>query len=414
MCTSRLNTYGLCYDSPMKKILSALTVFALLAGCASASTAAASQKATDAEPIKLMVATDLHYLSPSLTDHGERFQAVMAAGDSKVTEYSEEIVDTLIQKAEEEQPSALILSGDLTFNGELISLQELKEKFTSLEDAGIPVLVIPGNHDIDYPYAYGYDGANYYPVEDISQAEFTSLMGKFGYDDAAMSDPTSFSYCTHVTDTLWLLFLDANTEADPGGLTDQTLSFAEDVLKQAQEAGANVIPVTHQNVLSPSDLFSSGFVITNNNDLIKLFKKYNISLCLNGHAHLQHTSQEDGLTQIITESLSVYPLQYGILTVSGNEWHYENKELGIRREESEARFRANTLSQVDQVLDKTNATDEEKKAMEDFAVTANEEFFSGKQVTLTKDDPAYQLWVKYAPDSFWTSYLTSTIGDQKQ
>ena len=398
-----------------KKYIASLLILSLLTGCSSTSAVSSGEtNEPESSPVKLMVATDLHYLSPTLTDNGERFQAVMAAGDSKVTEYSEEIVDTLMKKAKEEKPDALIISGDLTVNGELISLNELKDKFTALEENGIPVLVIPGNHDIDYPYAYGYDGADYYPVEDISQSEFTSLMGAFGYDDAKMRDSSSFSYCTQVTDYLWLLFLDANTEADPGELSKETLAFAEDVLKQAAEGGATVIPVTHQNVLPPSDLFSRGFVISNSDEVKKLFRKYNVSLCLSGHAHLQHTSEEDGMTQIITESLSVYPLQYGILTVSGNNWHYENRELGIRKEESKQRFDANTLSQVDEVVERLNLSEDEKKAMEDIAITANEAFFSGKQVTLTKDDPAYQLWVKNAPDSFWTSYLTSTIGDQKQ
>lgn len=390
------------------KQVTILLVLSLLTGC-SDTAAHAANNTTGATAVKLMVASDLHYLSPTLTDNGERFQAVMAAGDSKVTEYSEEIVDTLIQKAEEEKPDALLVSGDLTFNGEWISLNELKDKFTALEDAGIPVLVIPGNHDIDYPYAYGYDGADYYPVQDISQADFMSMMGAFGYDDAQLRDSSSFSYCTHVTNSLWLLFLDANTEADPGELSKETLTFAEDVLKQAAAEGATVIPVTHQNVLPPSDLFSRGFVINNSDEVKKLFKKYNISLCLSGHAHLQHTSEEDGLTQIITESLSVYPLQYGILTVSGNNWHYENRELGIRKEESKQRFDANTLSQVDEVVERLNLSEDEKKAMEDIAITANEEFFSGKQMTLNKDDPAYQLWVKYAPGSFWTIYLSSIV-----
>ena len=44
----------------------------------------------------LIVASDLHYLSPELTDHGVYFQAVMANGDGKVTEYCEEITDAFL------------------------------------------------------------------------------------------------------------------------------------------------------------------------------------------------------------------------------------------------------------------------------------------------------------------------------
>ena len=91
-----------------KKFIASLLILSLLTGCSSTSAVSSGEtNEPESSPVKLMVATDLHYLSPSLTDNGERFQAVMAAGDSKVTEYSEEIVDTLMKKAKEEKPDAL-------------------------------------------------------------------------------------------------------------------------------------------------------------------------------------------------------------------------------------------------------------------------------------------------------------------
>ena len=45
----------------------------------------------------LVTATDLHYLSPELTDHGETFWQVMKNGDGKVTEYCEELFDAFLQ-----------------------------------------------------------------------------------------------------------------------------------------------------------------------------------------------------------------------------------------------------------------------------------------------------------------------------
>ena len=43
--------------------------------------------------------------------------------------------------------AALILSGDLSFNGEKTSHEELAGKLFKLQEQGIPVLVLPGNHD---------------------------------------------------------------------------------------------------------------------------------------------------------------------------------------------------------------------------------------------------------------------------
>lgn len=46
-----------------------------------------------AEPVSILVATDLHYLSPQLTDGGEEFQTIIKSGDGKVIQYIEEITD---------------------------------------------------------------------------------------------------------------------------------------------------------------------------------------------------------------------------------------------------------------------------------------------------------------------------------
>ena len=42
-----------------------------------------------------------------------------------------------------EKPSALVLSGDITMNGEKINHEELARKLGKVQEAGIPVLVIP-------------------------------------------------------------------------------------------------------------------------------------------------------------------------------------------------------------------------------------------------------------------------------
>lgn len=50
-----------------------------------------------------MIATDLHYLSPKLTDHGSFFTSLIENADGKTMAYSEEVteafVDTVIEKS---------------------------------------------------------------------------------------------------------------------------------------------------------------------------------------------------------------------------------------------------------------------------------------------------------------------------
>ena len=63
--------------------------------------------------------------------------------------YLPELLEAFIDQVIAEHPSALILSGDISMNGEEINHEELAERLHRVQDAGIPVLVIPGNHDIN-------------------------------------------------------------------------------------------------------------------------------------------------------------------------------------------------------------------------------------------------------------------------
>ena len=96
-------------------------------------------------PTKILVATDIHYLSPSLNDHGACFEKTILNGDGKALAYIDELTDAFVEQVIREKPAALILSGDLTLNGEKQSHLDLAQKLRSITDCGIPVLVLPAN-----------------------------------------------------------------------------------------------------------------------------------------------------------------------------------------------------------------------------------------------------------------------------
>jgi chromosome segregation ATPase len=82
---------------------------------------------------RVITATDLHYLAPELTDHGEYFWRVMENADGKVSEYCEEITEAFLEEVVAERPEALILTGDLSFNGARASHEALAKKLAALE-----------------------------------------------------------------------------------------------------------------------------------------------------------------------------------------------------------------------------------------------------------------------------------------
>ena len=107
---------------------------------------------TPGEPVErekivtdIIFASDIHYMSPDLTDYGTAFDELIDNGDGKVVAYMPQIWQAFAEEVIAAHPDALVLSGDLTINGERVNHEELAKKLEEIETAGIPVLVIPGH-----------------------------------------------------------------------------------------------------------------------------------------------------------------------------------------------------------------------------------------------------------------------------
>lgn len=373
-------------------------------------------KVNENEEVKLMVATDPHYLSTSLYNEGSTFAQLLTTNDGKLIEYGDQILDQFARKVKEEKPDAVLLCGDLAFNGEKVSLEYVKQILEKIEEENnIPVLVIPGNHDINYPYAMSYIDDKADHVENVSQADFKNIMSEFGYDNAVSRDDSSFSYMYAISDNLYVLALDANTEDHPGELSDKTLAWMEDALTQADKAGARVISMSHQNVLKQSDFLYKGFVMNNYEKVDQILEKHHVLLNLSGHSHLQHESSENGLTDICTESMSVYPLRYSTVTIpaSRDSFTYDMKDLGILKDKAEERFNETVYRMTSDDLSSLNISDEVRNEMASFATECNKAYFSGdtSKIESLKNERGWMLWQTYGTDTFWYVYMKSFLED---
>ena len=88
-------------------------------------------------------------IATELTDFGPAFEEMVQSGDGKAITYVWEITDAFLEEVIARKPQALILSGDLTLEGEQLSHEALAKKLKRVEDSGISVFVITGNHDIN-------------------------------------------------------------------------------------------------------------------------------------------------------------------------------------------------------------------------------------------------------------------------
>ncbi|MFD2879471.1 metallophosphoesterase family protein [Paenibacillus rhizoplanae] len=165
--------------------------------------------------LSILTTSDTHYLAQELRDLGPAFQQFLAAGDGKQLGYSKEMMEALGYDIGIRKPDVLIISGDLSNNGEEASHKELAGHLKRIEqDTGTRIYVIPGNHDIQNPWARSFRDKRQYTTDSVSATAFRKIYGGFGYDEALLRDEDSLSYLAAPSEELWLLMLDTAQYGD--------------------------------------------------------------------------------------------------------------------------------------------------------------------------------------------------------
>ena len=358
--------------------------------------------------LRYAVISDLHYLSPSLHDGGKAFQSLLPRSSGILLEHGEEIMDEAVREILKEKPDGVLIPGDLTWLGERESLRDVFRKLSVLKDAGVRIFVIPGNHDIEHPKAASYFGERIEKAEGISPLVFREEAGPFGYDDALSYDRHTNSYVTELCTGIRLLALDANMPQSREVIPDTTLAWAEKELDAAYKQGIRVICMTHQNLLRQHDFMDRQ--VRNHAAVEALLRRYRVSLSLSGHCHLQNISGSDGLTDISTGCLMIWPLNYGILRISPGSGHdgYEVRKLGILQEEAKQRLDDTVTGMILPALADKNIPRESLDGMMDYARDLCADIFAGYhgvRADLSKYPAAAEDWKKYAGDTFWYRFL---------
>lgn len=392
----------------MKKTLFCVLVVMLMVCCA------------QADGVRLVEASDMHLLSRQLVEDENTLLRILRGADGKVTHYTPEICRAFVDKMLEEKPDAVLLSGDLTLNGSHESHRELIDILTPLKEAGIPVLVIPGNHDeTGLSYRFTLEGA--VPIEGMDEQEFKAAYADFGYNDARSRDESTFSYMYEVTPQVWVLAVDVNSVTPWGSVPTDTLAWIEGQLQAAQQAGAQVIGMTHQNLMVHFSMFTFGYQLNNARQLQELYDKYGVHLNLSGHLHLQHIAENGGVTEITTSALAVWPQHYGVITVEDGVAAYQAVPLDVAAwaekegitdhnlldfSDYSARFFDDTTTgkQADR-MQAIEADEEIKARMLDFVRIFNRSQFAGYLVEPI-DMEELALWEEHMPSAFFTYYMS--------
>lgn len=394
------------------------------------------------KPPLVVFASDIHYFSPELTDYGEAFEDMMKLDDGKLVNYIPQIMDAFTAEMEELKPDAVVLSGDLTLNGEKAGHEALAEKLRVLEDKGIKALIIPGNHDINNYHSASYFGDERKVAPIAGPEEFYEIYREFGYDQAVSRDEASLSYVYELDKKNWLLMLDS-AEYEPlnkvgGRIREKTLEWMKQQLDEAERLGVHVIPVAHHNLLKESILYPLDCTLENSQEVIGLLESYRLPLYISGHMHLQRIKKqkpEPGepedmyhINEIVSDSFAIPPCQYGILRWSmDNRLTYTTKETDV---EGWARDNGITdenllhfteygreyLTDVitGQIYNKiSNLPEDQTMKMARLYGELNQAYCAGTPVNQgeIKSTEAFKLWMRNLPDSQMLAEIDKILRD---
>lgn len=376
--------------------------------------------------LRIAIASDLHYLSRELTDNGPLFQEVVARGDGKLMLDIEAITEAFTEQMIAEHPDLLILSGDLSFNGEYKSHVDLTEKLKRIENAGVQVLVLPGNHDINVSTSIRFEGEGYEQTVNIDAEEFHSLYGDYGYDEALSLDENSGSYVCEPCEGHRIIMLDTNSYVS-NALSDRSLSWLEEQLKEAKTDGSQVITVSHQNILPHNNLFIFGYRILNADQIESLLQKYDVLAHFSGHMHIQHAASDDGITEVLTSPLSLVPCRYGLLNWNRNSLSYEAQSVDVSAWASKqgladekllhfsdyARdsFYQNSYRQIESAYSSFGLSEQSIERMARCFAETNLVYFTGEALDREKLDRDLDFWSETVGEDFHTVYLRSILED---
>lgn len=320
------------------KILSVVLALAVLTVSVPIATSAAESK------IRFGVISDIHYFGNALKGNNcEEYQKFMSYTSRQFDEQDmllDAALDGVLSRAADEGATYVLIPGDLTKDGELVSHQELAARLESFErETGIQVYVIPGNHDINNSNAISFETGVKTAAATTSPEQFYEIYDELGYGEAdscfvpaAGNKGGMLSYAISLEGNYRLLALDTcmysedngapdNEHLTDGIIGDDLMVWIKQQCAEAAQAGETVIAMEHHNVIPHNEIEESTFWAFVNADWQKTadaLADAGIHYVFTGHLHandiVTHVSDNgEQITDILTSTITGYPNKYRIV-----------------------------------------------------------------------------------------------------
>ena len=287
---------------------------------------------------RIVVISDTHLLSPELVTPGTAIDQADAA-ESKMMAMSDDIMASLTDSIIAMKPSIVLLTGDLTHNGERLSHERMAWHLERMAQHGIHPLVIPGNHDCNNPYSHRFDGDRTLPAATITREEFATIYHDYGYGEGSRRDPASLSYCCEPVKGVVIIGIDSNmdelnkltsrgdstdTYHNGGRIKPETLQWVIDCATQARKQGKLVLAMMHHHLVphfDKEDQLLANYIVKDHQAIATQLAQAGIHTVFTGHLHvtdavtLQDTTSGNSLVEVATGSAICYPFALRVATL---------------------------------------------------------------------------------------------------
>ena len=275
--------------------------------------------------VRFAVAADVHLRLPDedLPMHYPESELYYSCwGSGNQTHEAAGLLLQMLRRSEEDGAAFVLLCGDLAHSG----TETQHRYFASLlrgfeEESGIPVYVVPGNHDY-----YG-----------CTPAQFREYYHEFGYGEALAADDQTASYTAELPGGFRLIAIDSNVPGKDGdGLDERLFSWIGAQAEAAAADGKTPIAMMHHPLLDPipyASLLMKDFIVRDHEAVAERFTRWGIPCVFTGHEHGNNITSFTGsdgsvVYDILTTSLNSYPTEFRMIDLSDESMDISMEQIG--------------------------------------------------------------------------------------
>ena len=272
--------------------------------------ALAAEKPQDMN-LRIAVMSDLHYLSPDMIADTEDFEHAFNS-DRKLLKESSSVLHEMLERVRADKPDILLVSGDLTKDGEQECHAALAKQLQQLQQdiPGLKIYVINGNHDIRNADALNFNTADgkAVPATRTDPEDFKRIY------DFIYSDPTviatytppagkeagGLSYVARPADGYTLVVIDTgrysadntstgkNEHETSGAISADLEQWVIAQIKAAKARGDVVLGMQHHGLIAHFDVQPTilpMYLVNNYDRLAQEYADAGMSVMFTGHSH---------------------------------------------------------------------------------------------------------------------------------